>query len=135
MLKRGIDAIIVDDQLEVCEVVSDYLEEMSLFRKIVHAEDGITASFKLKNQDFSVIILDINLPKKSGIDIITQNADNPKIIESIILISGAMEKDHLDKAVKAGVRNILIKPFAKEQLQIIAKQVAHNYKTRYFKNK
>ena len=130
MSDKEIDAIIVEDQTEVYEVILEYLEEMDIFRNIVHAEDGITASFKLKNQEFVVIILDINLPKKSGINIIQQNQENEAIIESVILISGSMEKDHLDRAVQAGVKNILIKPFTKDQLQIVVKQVVHNYKSK-----
>jgi len=37
---------------------------MGCFKNIVLANDGITATQKLRNQKFSLILLDMNMPKK-----------------------------------------------------------------------
>jgi len=129
-MPSDIDVIIIEDQAAVTEVITLYLEEMHLFKKIVHAEDGIIASFKLKNQSFDVVFLDINLPKKTGIDIIMQNSDDPEMMKKIILMSGAMEKKHLEKALRAGVKNVLLKPFTKDQLQAMVSQVLDSQKSK-----
>ena len=59
------DALIVDDHLEICELVSEYLEEMEIFRHIVHAEDGLIASSKLQNQEL-IIFFNFKFSREIG---------------------------------------------------------------------
>lgn len=112
------DAIIIDDDPDVCQVCKMYLENMGCFRNIVISPDGVDATIKLQNQLFSVILLDINLPKKSGGVIMKhiKELGNNKI-NRIVVISGEIGKSFLSEALQLGVKHFLVKPFDEASFQ------------------
>lgn len=106
------DVLICDDDLDICEILKEYCQNLGCFKNIVIANDGIIATQKLRNQKFSVILLDITMPKKTGYDLIgefTNNSLNQK--ENILVVSGTLEKDLIAKILQSGVKNFLVKPF------------------------
>jgi response regulator of citrate/malate metabolism len=110
--KKQRDVLICDDDIGICEILKEYCINLGCFKNIVIASDGIMATQKLRNQKFAVILLDINMPKKTGYDLIgefTSNSQNTK--ESILVVSGTLEKDLITKILQSGVKNILVKPF------------------------
>ena len=112
------DVLICDDDKDICEIIKVYCDNMGCFKNIVMAHDGIMATQKLRNQKFSLICLDIAMPKKSGYDLISDvevGGINSK--ESIIIISGTLEKDLIAKIIANGVKNLLVKPFDEKQFQ------------------
>lgn len=112
------DVLIIDDDKNICEVLKAYCENMGCFKNILIANDGLMASHKLRNQRFSLILLDMNLPKKSGMDLINEFTDsdlNQK--DSIIVVSGTLEKEIIAKVIGSGVKNFLIKPIDEATFQ------------------
>lgn len=111
------DVIIIDDDRGVIEVLELYCENLGCFRNIIKARDGSEASKKLANQRFAIILLDINMPRKSGIDIIKEIEDknHPNQLESVIIVSGELNKTVLAESMKRGVKNFLVKPFDENQ--------------------
>lgn len=106
------DILIVDDDKDICEILNEYCENMGCFKSIVFAHDGIMAAQKLRNQKFSIILLDINMPKKSGYDILCEfDGESLNQKENILIVSGTLEKDLLTKIIGRGVKNFLVKPF------------------------
>lgn len=124
-----IDALIVDDDTDIIDTCMMHLEDMDIFRHIITAKDGVEASVKLMNQKFAVILLDMNLPKKKGIDIIRQFKTNPhNSIESVIIISGELNKQILETSLQLGVKHIVIKPFTGDMLKDKVKKVIDSKK-------
>ena len=118
MAKLFGDAIIVDDDKNICEVLKNYLEDMGVFRNIIIATDGSVAASKLVNQKFALILLDINMPKKSGLDLLKEfDKVNPNSVKNVLVISGELEKHVLAVAVQRGVKNFLAKPFDQESFK------------------
>ena len=118
------DVIIVDDDRGVVSVLEAYLEGMGIFRHIVSARDGVEASKKLLNQKFICILLDINMPKKSGVDLIRefeQRKNNS--IDSVIVVSGGIERPMMSEMLQLGVRHFLVKPFEEESFVKKVKEV------------
>lgn len=112
------DVLIVDDDKDVCEILREYCHNMGCFKNIVFANDGIMATQKLRNQKFALILLDLNMPKKSGIDILSEfdkDALNHK--ENVLVVSGTLEKDVLAKVLNRGVKTFLVKPFDEPSFQ------------------
>ena len=111
------DVIIIDDDRGVIEVLELYCENLGCFRNIIKAKDGGEASKKLANQKFALILLDINMPKKSGVDIIKELEDknHPNSLDGVIIVSGELNKTVLAEAMKRGVKNFLVKPFDEDQ--------------------
>jgi DNA-binding response OmpR family regulator len=118
---RKYNAIIVDDEEDVCETLKLYLENMNLFTSIVISGDGMDAIKRLINQRFSVILLDLKIPKKNGFEVLNnickKTSTNQNFVTSVIISSGNLEKDKLTKALKVGVKHFLVKPFDEEQLK------------------
>lgn len=114
------DILIVDDDKNICKVLKDYSTQMGCFNNIIFAHDGPTAFNKLMNQKFDVIILDINLPKKSGVDVLKELFNEKRALNSpanVIIISGSMEKENLTKILSCGTKNFLVKPFDEAAFQ------------------
>lgn len=112
------DVLIVDDDKNICSILKEYCLNMGLFKNVVEAHDGITATQKLRNQKFAVILLDMNMPKKSGIDLLSEfhkGSLNNK--ESILIVSGTLEKALIGKILTFGVKSFLVKPFDEENFK------------------
>jgi response regulator of citrate/malate metabolism len=113
-ISNTVDVLIIDDDKDICAIMKEYLSDMKCFRLIVAAHDGSVATQKLQNQKFGLIILDMNMPKKSGFDLLkefegTSHSTNKK--ENVLVISGTLDRDLISKVIQRGVKNFLVKPF------------------------
>ncbi len=114
----SVNAIIIDDEALIVDMIKTQIESMNLFKNVVSAEDGLIAMNKIHNQDFSLIILDLNLPKKSGVDILKRLvAENKSFAQKILVISGDLVKKTLETILGLGVKNFLVKPFDQKSLE------------------
>ena len=112
------DVLIIEDDIELCGVLKQYLEEMQTFRKVVEAHDGLVATQKLQNQTFALIILDMNMPKRSGFDLIKEfegAAINKK--DHVLVVSGTLDRDLIARIIQRGVKNFLVKPFDEQSFK------------------
>ncbi|MDO9182346.1 MAG: response regulator [Bacteriovorax sp.] len=108
---RG-DVLIADDDLSICEILKNYCEKMGCFRNILMVHDGSMASSKLRNQKFGLILIDLKMPKKSGLDLLRELDDkslNTK--NSVVVVSGTLDKTVVEKILATGVKSFLLKPF------------------------
>jgi DNA-binding NtrC family response regulator len=107
------DILVIDDEPEIC----DFLE-MALTAKnynVVIANDGLQAMRLYRNRKFDVVITDIVMPHKDGIDVIFDLVEIDKGI-SIIVIYGSKGNFNLLSNDDLGVKSILKKPFTEIQL-------------------
>lgn len=112
------DILIVDDDKEICEILKEYAVNMGCFKNIVFAHDGILATQKLRNQRFQVVLLDVNMPKKSGLDLVAEFDDKSlNKRESVCIVSGTLDKDAIAHILKGGIKNFLVKPFDEAAFQ------------------
>ncbi len=112
------DVLIVDDDKAICEILKEYCVHMGCFKNIVIANDGVMAAQKLRNQRFAIILVDINMPKKNGIELLAEfdgDAINSK--DSVLIVSGTLEKDVIARIIQRGVKNFLVKPFDEPAFQ------------------
>lgn len=112
------DVLIIDDDKNICEILKSHCENMGCFRNILLVHDGSIASTKLRNQKFALILLDLQMPKKSGLDIMREFDDksiNTK--NDIVVISGALDKTMVEKVMGLGVKTFLAKPFTEADFQ------------------
>ena len=79
---------------------------------------GITATLKLRNQKFALVLLDISMPKKTGFDLIAEFVPGSlNIKENILIVSGTLEKDLIAKIIQNKVTNFMVKPFDETHFQ------------------
>lgn len=110
--KNQKDVLIIDDDLGICEILKQYCINMKCFNDIVIAHDGVVAAQKLRNQKFGIVLLDMAMPGKSGLDLIDEFGEKSlNQIENVVIISGTLEQDLITNVVDRGVKNFLLKPF------------------------
>lgn len=78
---------------------------------VTPAEDAFVALEKLKQEKFSLILLDIQLPRMDGLELLSiiKNDENTKDIPVIALTAHSMRGDH-ERFIEAGCTDYISKP-------------------------
>lgn len=108
--------LIEDDAIEVMKF-NRVLSSLNLAHKIIEANNGEKALSFLNAKDVipDIIVLDLNMPKISGIDFlqILKKDDHLKFIPVVILTTSNNHKDILE-CYKIGIAGYLLKPLKYE---------------------
>jgi YesN/AraC family two-component response regulator len=114
---QDMNILVVDDEEKICELIKIFLESAYPFNSIVTAPNTAQATQKFQNQDFDLLIIDHVMPGKAGIEFIEQLKNSVKFHRlKIILISGYLQQQDVQLAIHLGVKNIVVKPFTRQQL-------------------
>ncbi len=114
-MTEKISILIVDDIPETRENVRKLLQFESDLEVIGHAATGGEAIRLVEEQKPNVVLMDINMPDSDGItasQTITKNVPGTQII----IMSVQSEADYLRRAMLAGARDFLMKPFSGDEL-------------------
>jgi DNA-binding response OmpR family regulator len=106
--------LIVEDEAIMREALSDWLRDEGY--EVETAEEGERALEKLAQQEFGVVVLDLRLPGKDGIEVLRQaRAQNPGVKGIIITAYPSVET--AVEAMKIGAVDYVVKPFAPDALE------------------
>lgn len=125
-----INILIADDIAETRENIKRLLyfeEDMKIVGEAADGEEAVKLAEKLQPD---IILMDINMPGLDGIsatELISLRW--PKI--SIIIISVQGEQEYLKKAMVAGAREYMVKPFSSDELTGTIKRVHELEKRRH----
>lgn len=111
--------LLIDDDKKICDLVMVFMKisKQKHPLKCVVAHDTTQAMFKIQNQDFDLVIVDKNLPGKSGLELIRHLRRLLKYQKlNILLLSGSLEREDVLFAVENKVNDVLVKPFTFAQL-------------------
>ncbi len=110
----GKSILIVDDEPIVRESIRDWLEDAGY--QVGTAESGEEALEMIAKQDFNVMVLDVRLPGKTGITVLSEvKAIKPQI--KSIIITAYPSEELAAEAMKLGAVDYLIKPIAPDSLE------------------
>tara|TARA_Y100000996_G_scaffold333784_1_gene270165 strand:- start:308 stop:985 length:678 start_codon:yes stop_codon:yes gene_type:complete len=116
--------LVVDDDDGIRLLVKKFLNENKfLVTTAVSAED---ASEKIKLVKFDLIILDIMMPGKSGLEFIDENKKN--LETPIILLTAKGEANERVEGLEVGADDYLPKPFEPKELILRIKNILKNTK-------
>jgi len=107
--------LITDDHPVVRRGIRQILEDDERIGIVQEASDGKALFEKLKEQLFDVILLDISLPGRSGLDLISE-IKRTQQSASILVLSIHSEALYAIKALKSGASGYLTKTSAPEEL-------------------
>jgi two-component system response regulator CpxR len=112
--KKTVDAtvLIVDDDLELCALLSQYLSRRGYQVSAVH--DGATGLRHALTEQYSLLILDVMLPVLDGFEVLRQLRRRSNM-PVIMLTARAAEADRV-QGFQEGVDDYLVKPFAAAEL-------------------
>lgn len=102
--------LIADDEDVIRKGISKYIQlHTTRFEKIYEAENGQEAVDLLLKYQPDVMLLDVSMPLKNGIDVMRE-AKTAKLNPVTVILSGYDEFKYAQQAIKYGAREYLLKP-------------------------
>src|SRR5581483_4713556 len=104
--------LLADDDLDLLDVTGYALERDGFV--VVTASNGEQALQRWEEQEPDVVILDVRMPRMSGIEVcrrIRERSETP-----VIMLSGSGDEDLILRAFELGADDYVTKPFSLRQL-------------------
>lgn len=100
--------LLVDDNASIVESLFQVLSEAGY--QVVTASDGLEALEGLQQQNFDLVLTDLNMPRMGGMDLVAEirKMRNPP---PVIIITAYATMETAINSVKLGVYDYLLKPF------------------------
>jgi len=107
--------LVVDDSLSVRKVIEKHLHSLQF--NVVLAVDGLDALEKLRTNQISLVLTDLEMPRMHGFELIAEmrRHEVSRRIPIIVVTSRDAEK-HRVRATSLGANDYIIKPFSRDQL-------------------
>lgn len=123
-----INVMLVDDHSMIREGLKQLLEFDGTIKVVGEASNGMECLEKIYVCNPDVLLLDINMPKMNGIEVLKKmKADNSQI--KVLILTVHNEMDYLMKAVDIGVDGYILKDSESSELKkaIMAVKDGKNY--------
>jgi len=118
-----IKILIADDHPVVRKGLREIIEETSDMKVADEASNGQEVLAKVFKKDFDVVLLDISMPGRSGLDILKElKSQLPKL--AVLVLSIHPEEQYAVQVLKAGASGYLTKKSAPEELVTALRKVS-----------
>jgi DNA-binding NarL/FixJ family response regulator len=115
--------VVADDHTIVREGLKQLLAAAGDIEVVGEASDGTQVIDRVRALDFDVLLLDMSMPGRSGIELIKQvHAEKPKV--RMLVLSMHEEHQYAVRAIRAGASGYLTKESATRQLVEALRKVA-----------
>lgn len=106
--------LVVEDEAIVRESLKDWLQDDGY--EVDTAEDGEQALEVIAKKDFGVVVLDLKLPGKDGVQVLKEaKAQRPSL--KVVIITAYPSVETATEAMKSGAIDYIPKPFSPEDLE------------------
>ena len=123
----GLSVLVVDDNLMNRVVIEQFLEKWDI--RFESVESGALALEEMEKHDFSLVLLDIQMPGMDGYEVsrrIRSFAPSKSSVP-IVAISADVYGNVFDNIIAAGMNDFVSKPFKPEELYSVIKK--YHYET------
>ncbi len=120
--------LLVDDEELIVELLENYFESLGYeVTAVSNAEKAL--EILQNNYSFDLVITDINLPGKSGIDLLKITREiRPEL--PVVLVTGHKTMDFAISAIKNGATDFITKPFQLNNVRkVVEKVIRYKLKT------
>jgi len=107
--------LLLEDDIVLSKEVSEFLQSQGIHCDCVF--DGEVFFRQLKQENYQIFLLDINVPKLNGLDVCSKIRESDKNTPILMLTAYGDLTDKMD-AFKLGADDYLVKPFHLEELHI-----------------
>ncbi|MCY4262486.1 MAG: sigma-54 dependent transcriptional regulator [Candidatus Dadabacteria bacterium] len=118
--------LIADDEEDIRWILETSLRKLGF--EVECAQNGEEALQKAFERQYSLILLDINMPDMNGFDVLAslrdRNVDSP-----IIFITAQNTVSNAIDSMQLGAYDYLTKPFDLDEIRLFAERAIRNYKT------
>ena len=129
-MNDGLDVIIVDDDLEICETVSELVKNFYVWGDVLafpDIEEGRAHCLKHES-GIAILILDVFLGNGTGFTFLESIAGRfPSAYEDTIIITGNASDDVVNMCVASDVYYLLEKPIRSYALQFAIRAIVTKY--------
>ena len=123
MEKDSVKILIVDDEADIRKIVRLLLEKKGY--SVCEASNGLAAIEAVKGGDIDLVIMDIMMPKMSGIEA-TAKIREISMLPILFLTAKSLVRDKED-AYMAGGDDYLVKPFSSTELAMKVEALLRRY--------
>ena len=105
--------LVVDDSNIIINFIENIVKDEY---NVVRANNGIEAVNKIEEGIYA-ILLDLNMPKSNGIDVLNYLKDNDLIEKILVIITGNDTKEAVSEVIGYNVLDVLNKPFTVDNIK------------------
>ena len=112
MSQENLKVLVVDDNQDVRDLVVHILDADGFH--VYSATDGENALAILNSNQVDLVLLDVMMPGKSGLEVLQEirSGSNKKIREiPVMMITAKSSTDDIDQALAFGANSYVVKPF------------------------
>ncbi len=107
--------LIVDDHSFLRRGIREILLEQGGVSEVGEAEDGGEAMRQLRNAPWDLVLLDLNLPGRRGVDVLKEiKQAHPEV--AVLIVSSHPEEQYAVRLIRSGAHGYLTKDSAPERL-------------------
>jgi DNA-binding NarL/FixJ family response regulator len=115
--------VLADDHAIVREGLKRIVGEAEGFQVVGEAADGTEVMRAVRELDFDVLVLDLSMPGRSGMELIKLvKSEKPKL--KVLVLSMHQETQYAVRAIKSGASGYLTKETAPAQLELAIRKIA-----------
>ena len=129
-MSDGLDLLIIDDEENVCEVLSEQIKDFYAWGDVISFTDVEKAISYCLNRDSSIMIciLDVFVGSNNGFYFLDAIAEKyPSAYQDTIMITGKASDDVVDMCVASGVNHLLEKPVRPYAMQLAVRSIITKY--------
>ena len=123
MRDKGHKVLVVDDDDEMCGMVSDILKGEGF--SVLAVNESLEASKLLNKEDFDVMITDLRMKGLKGLDLL-EKANKVAPLTPVIIITAFGTIESAIKAMKMGAYDYITKPFKMEEFVLTVRKALEN---------
>ncbi len=114
--------LIVDDEPNIVQLVRITLEDNRV--QVLEAADGATALDRAAAFRPDLVLLDIDLPDVSGLEVCRRLKEDADLAQmKIVMLTAAAQRDDIARGLAAGADEYLTKPFSPVRLLSLVEQL------------
>ncbi|PCI93456.1 hypothetical protein COB11_05270, partial [Candidatus Aerophobetes bacterium] len=108
--------LLIDDDIDFCKIIASNLKNTSLNLTMYH--DGNDFFKRIDEGNYSILLLDLNLPGLSGLDLLgTLRSDYRYRKLPVVIITATNDLEIIKKAYNLGIQDYIVKPITPEDFK------------------
>ncbi len=121
----SVKILIVDDSATIRMMIKKAVGlSVPDLEDVIEASDGISALAQLADHEVDIMLVDINMPRMNGMQLIARLKDSPRFADiPVVVISTEGSQERIQELEKYGVAGYIRKPFRPEQLKEVLSQI------------
>ena len=129
-MSDNLDVIIVDDDQDVCDIISDNIERFYTWGDVLaftSADEAISYCRNMK-AGVAVFVLDVFMDNETGFGFLDKIADKfPMAYEDTIIITGNASDDVVNMCIASDINFLIEKPIRPYTLQLAVRAILAKY--------